>query len=50
MSLSRVLDWKNAALMSTEASLKSLLAVMAIRVLKDSLETVGLSDWGFRVS
>ena len=50
MSLSRVLDWRNAALMSTEANLKSLLAVMAIRGLKDSLETVGLSDWGFRVS
>ena len=49
-SLSRVLDWGNAALMSTEANLKSLLAAMALRVLKDSLETVGISDWGFKVS
>ena len=49
-SLSRVLDWRNAALISTEANLKLLFAAMAMSVLNDSFETVGLSDWGLRVS
>ena len=50
MSLSRVLDYKKAALMSTKANLKLLLAATAIKVLNYSLDTVGLSEWGFRVS
>ena len=45
-SLSRVLDCRKAALMSTEASLKLLFAAMAISSLKISFATVELSDYG----
>ena len=44
------LDWKKAALMSTEGSLKPLLAATAVSNLKLSLDAVGLSDGGFRDS
>ena len=49
-TLSSVLDYKKAALISTEANLKLLFAATAIKILNDSLETVGLSDCGFIVS
>ena len=49
-SLSRVLDCRKAALISTEANLKLLFAATAINILKDSFDTVGLSDCGFKVS
>ena len=50
MSLTRTFDYKKAALMSTEASLKPLLAATPIYNLKLSLEAVGLSDCGFKGS
>ena len=49
ISLSRVLDYRKSALMSTAANLKLLFAVTAINILKDSFNTVGLSDCGFKV-
>ena len=49
-SQSRVLDCRNAALISTEANIKLSFSATAINSLKDSLAAMGLSDWGFKDS
>ena len=49
-SLSRDLDCRNAALISTEANLKFSFAATAINSINESFDSVGLSDCGFTVS
>ena len=49
-SLSRVLDCRKAAWISTDTCLNLELATTAMRSLNDSLDTVGLSDYSLRVS